>query len=162
MNSLSRIPLCMIAVGKKHILEAFRRNKYMAAGCRESDCSMNLWNLDIAEELIESLNCGTFRKQHDTLERVNLQHSSRKSSYFLRKLGGSSISPIQYAGHIPNTSRATSVNEHSRHDTKSGISNLKETLNSNYLLGSLKLGKTPSFDSMHNEFLINSGSEIRN
>lgn len=173
----------VVAVGKKHIPRGYRK-EYIPGWTEESDRLYREFtesgDTELADELIESLNNGRSQKWRETVEGMDFKHSSRKAWSLLRKLGGSTtvtkpketISLNKIAEHIVHTSRAPSVKEHSRR-VKREYTILRKTVSANpspaqftmdeinETIGSLKTGKAPGFDAMHNEFLVNTGPNAR-
>ncbi|VVC42390.1 Hypothetical protein CINCED_3A021544 [Cinara cedri] len=164
------------AIVKKHMPRVYR--KLYVPGWNE--LSENLYreymngNIDVAEDLLITLDKSRKKKCNKTMTALDFRHSSREAWSLLKKLGGkqhtrrkdTSISPNQVANHIVNVSRMPSSKRHTTQIRKR-FTDFKKQCTQIYelcapyseaeittALKDLKPGKAAGPDGMHPEFLI--------
>ncbi|KAG5870121.1 hypothetical protein JTB14_000097 [Gonioctena quinquepunctata] len=125
--------------------------------------------MEIADELLHSLDAARREKWTETIENLNFQTSIRQAWALSRKLGigaptrrqNTTVSPSAVASHIVVTSRAPKDKEHTAEvkreaqatETEQSRPYTREEVSND--LKDVKSGKAPGFDDIHPEFLIN-------
>lgn len=136
---------------------------------------------EIATELLQSLDKARRETWIQKTESLDFTRSSREAWSLLKKLGGCSppnrddphVTPDQIASRIISLSRAPSHKQHTR-KVKKELTKLKQqavnrseysndftVAEINTALMDVKTGKSPGFDGIHPEFLVNCGNKTR-
>lgn len=174
----------IISTAKKHIPRGFRK-EYIPGWSEQSEQLyqdfVDSGDPEIADDLLSSLDAGRRLKWIETTTNTDFKHSSRKAWNLLKKLGASqpvtqNQSPVtadNVATRIVDLSRAPQDRQHTKiikrelKALKQSSSELPE-LSGEFSVDevcaaalSLKVGKAPGFDGVHNEFLINCGPYAR-
>lgn len=118
-SNYCRFAKLLVETAKKHIPRGFRK-EYIPCW---NDTSERLYKdflengrTEVADNLLHSLNDSRRQKWIETVENLDLKHSSRRAWSLMKKLGDSThvpvnkaeVTPNQVANHIGNMSRATS------------------------------------------------------
>ncbi|KAE9532084.1 hypothetical protein AGLY_010286 [Aphis glycines] len=158
----------IIAIAKKHMPRGYRKD-YIPGW---NELSENLYreymngNIDVADDLLTSLDEYRKEKWNKTMTALDFRHSSREAWSLLKKLGGKQHTRRAETSISPNQRHTIQIRKRFR-DLKKECTQTHE-LSAPYsvaeittALKDLKPGKAAGPDGMHPEFLINCGPNTR-
>ncbi|XP_030753295.1 uncharacterized protein LOC115880253 [Sitophilus oryzae] len=138
------------SIAKKHIPRGYRKEYIPGWSSHSEDLYKNFLRSkdpEIGDELLHSLDAARRTRWIETTESLNFQHSSRKAWSLLKKLGASN--PVKREDPEANSTEECHLSMPFDKDE------ITEALTN------IKMGKAPGFDGIHNEFLINTGPNVR-